>query len=1382
MFEKQALVERFDLTQTFHACKQEEGKSVGQYVLKMKGYVEQLERLGYVLPQDHSVGLILNALTSDFASFVRNYNMYNMGKTTSELHALIIEYKKGLTKKAATPQVMRFKVVESRRPIRNRKKLKAKDVRGARKLEHGALYLFMGNGVHAQVEAIGSYDLVLPSGLVICLYNFHIAPTITRVSKNDVLYFNAIPSNGIYEIDMSNLVPNVNSISNVSNKRVKHNLDSTYLWHCRLAHISKKRIEKLQHDGLLKSTDDESFDQCVSCLSDKMTRKSFPHRPERATDLLGLIHTDVCGPLRHVSRQVFQKEIENQLGKTIKSLRSDCRGEYMSQEFLDHLKEHGIIAHRTPPYTPQHNGVSERRNRTLLDMVDMTPYEVWHGQAPKMSYLKVWGCEALVKHGTLTKHDKLEPISIKCIFVGYPKETMGYSFYYPPENKVFVAQNAEFFENSLITQDANESLKDLEIIQEEDTQSSIDISLHHGEDDQEIDEPQNNEVWDLVDLPPDGKTVGSKWLFKRRLTWMKLGFIKGIVPRSPDDASLQEQWDTCNNLVISWSMNYVSESSAKSIMFIGTAHAIWLQLETRFALTRRVSKGGRVFGSGQLGIDSTALYSKGETKDKCTIFGFKWHPPEKCWEKVGYPTWHHKFKHNQKAKGVMKNGNGNTTVKKTATLAKNEGHVVFTSKQFEQLLKSLPHFNQTGDNAPEIEHHFGEGTIYCFSCVNGVIERWIIDTGASDHMSPDDVQMLKNKQVINLPNGHTCVILKVGNVTLENKLKLKNDLKTRKVLGLGKKKADLYHLLNLPLDQLHAQLSFMGDCVITATYLINRFPTAVLQFKTPYEVLLNSEPIYEQLRVFGYLAVASNPSRIADKFEARGVPCLFFGYPQGYKMLNLLIHTRFVSRDVEAVKDVDWCKAMNDEIRALEVNNTWEVTFLLLGKKAIHFHWIYKTKLKADGSLDKKKVRLVINGNRHRKGVDYEENFALVAKMVTLRALLAIAAMTGWDTCQMDVSNAFLHGDLTEEVYMQMPQGYVGKGENVHDTSSTLVCKLKKSLYGLKQASRQWFVKLSSILLSFGFVQSKAEYSLFIKSDTYSFTATLVYVDDLLITGLKVGLSNAKAYKLLMDSHVKLQDDVGTPLPDPEVYKRYIGKLIYLTITRPDICYTVQLLSQFMQNPKSVHMQAVKHLLKYLLNSHGQGILLAHKSVVQLTAYCDSDWAGCPMTRRSTTGYCILLEQSLVSWKSKKQGVVSRSSTEAEYRAMALTCCEVTWLVSLLKDFRLKDLGPIDLKCDNKATIYIAANRPFHARTKHIEIDCHYVRDQIKRGEVLPSYVSIKSQLTDVFTKVLPADKHHQLLSKLRVSKSFHSPLDGECKKREVLKKVQGPKCNLKKV
>ncbi|GJZ59131.1 retrotransposon protein, putative, ty1-copia subclass [Tanacetum coccineum] len=296
---------------------------------------------------------------------------------------------------------------------------------GSKKLKPRALSLYVGDGHRAAVEAIGEFHLCLPSGLVLILHNCHYAPSITRgiilvsrlykdgfvnrfendnsisVSKNNLIYFNAIPRDDIYEIVMSSSNTNDSSMFAVSNKRAKLNLDSALLWHCRLGHINKKRIEKLQHDGLLDSTDIKSFEKCVACMSGKMARKPYSHQVERAKDLLGLIHTDVCGPFKIMSRQgasyfvtftddfsrygyvyllkhkhevfetfkVFQKEVENQLGKTIKSLRSDRGGEYMSQEFLDHLRDHGIIAHRTPPYTPQHNGVSERRNQTLLDMV-----------------------------------------------------------------------------------------------------------------------------------------------------------------------------------------------------------------------------------------------------------------------------------------------------------------------------------------------------------------------------------------------------------------------------------------------------------------------------------------------------------------------------------------------------------------------------------------------------------------------------------------------------------------------------------------------------------------------------------------------------------------------------------------------------------------------------------------------------------------------------------------------------------------------------------------------------------------------------------------------------------------------------------------------------
>ncbi|GJT80880.1 retrotransposon protein, putative, ty1-copia subclass [Tanacetum coccineum] len=547
------------------------GKPVAAYVLKMKGYVEQLERLGYVLPQDLSVSLILNGLTSDFAGFGRNYNMHNMGKTIVELHVMLIEYEKGLPKRAETPQVMAIRGGKIQKT--NKKLLQAKGKGKAygkgkdkqvyipkpknpkpttkehpdkddtchhckevghwrrncpvylakllKKKKQVGTASSSENGVRAQVEAIGSFDLVLPNGL--CFTDYRIS-----VSKNDILYFNAIPRDGIYEIDMHNLVPNVNSIYNVSNKRAKHNLDSTYLWHYCLAYISKKHIEKLQQEGLLKSTDDESFDQCVSCLSDKMTRKPFPYRTERATDLLGIIHTDVCGPLRHVSRQgasyfitftddyirygyvyllkhkhevfetfkVFKNELENQLGKTIKALRSDRGGEYISQEFKDYLKACGIVQQLTPPYTPQHNSVFEKRNRTLLDMsathilnmvptkkVDKTPYELLRMLLRGISEKT---------NTTLRK--------------GYPKKTMGYYFYFSPENKIVVARYVKFFEKSLITQKVSGRAIDLEEIQDEDTSPSKITS----EIPMEVEgfEPHQEEVI-LI-------TVGSKWIFKKK--------------------------------------------------------------------------------------------------------------------------------------------------------------------------------------------------------------------------------------------------------------------------------------------------------------------------------------------------------------------------------------------------------------------------------------------------------------------------------------------------------------------------------------------------------------------------------------------------------------------------------------------------------------------------------------------------------------------------------------------------------------------------------------------------------------------------------------------------------------------------------------------------
>nr|GEY11897.1 hypothetical protein [Tanacetum cinerariifolium] len=481
LFAQQAKQELLQTTRDFHSCRQKEGQSVSSYVLKMKGHIDNLERLG------HPVTLGLGK---------RNCPQYL---------AELLKKKKNAASEAG-----------------------GSGLRASRKLKPGVLSLYVGNGQCEAVEAIGAFYLCLPSGLEIVLNNCHYAPSITRgvisvsrlyedgfvnrfmdntiqVSRNNVVYFSSILRDGIFEIDLSNSLINESSIYAVCNKRAKLDLDSTLLWHCRLGHISKKCIEKLQHDGLLDSSELREFEKCISCMSGKMARKPYIHQVERAKDLLGLIHTDVCGPFKIMSRQgasyfvTFTNDFSRSWDyrPSYSSLHSTTQW-YVGEEKQNPTRYGSIHDESTTLPKSFWDYALETAARILYMVptkkVEKTPYEVWLAQASKLSYLKVWGCEALVKRDTLTKPYKLEPRSVKCILIGYAKKTMGYSFYYPPENKVIVARNAEFLENSLINQEASGSLEDLEIIQEEDTHPSIDTSLNHEEDDLEIDEPQSDIV------------------------------------------------------------------------------------------------------------------------------------------------------------------------------------------------------------------------------------------------------------------------------------------------------------------------------------------------------------------------------------------------------------------------------------------------------------------------------------------------------------------------------------------------------------------------------------------------------------------------------------------------------------------------------------------------------------------------------------------------------------------------------------------------------------------------------------------------------------------------------------------------------------------------
>jgi len=373
------------------------------------------------------------------------------------------------------------------------------------------------------------------------------------------------------------------------------------------------------------------------------------------------------------------------------------------------------------------------------------------------------------------------------------------------------------------------------------------------------------------------------------------------------------------------------------------------------------------------------------------------------------------------------------------------------------------------------------------------------------------------------------------------------------------------------------------------------------------------------------------------------------------------------------MKHPGWCKAMSDELLALEQNNTWIVIDLPPGKSTIDCKYVYKTKFHADGTIERLTARLVAKGFTQKAGIDYTKTFSHVAKLVTARVLLSIATIKGWCLLQFDVNNAFLHGDLKEEIYTRKSPGYSVGGTNQ-------VCKLLKSLYGLKQASRQWYSKFSLSLIAFGFTQFKADYSLFTKVDNSSFTALLVYVDDIIVTGncsssiesfksflhnqfkikdlgclryfldLEVAKSSkgihlcqrkyaldiladsgtlaSKPLKLPLEQNFKLNKTSRDPLSDPSSYRRLFGRLLYLTNTRPDICYPIQVLSQYMDTHTNIHLATTYRVLRYIKSAPGQGILLSSSSQIQLKPFCDSDWASCPDTRRSVTGYCIFLGDS----------------------------------------------------------------------------------------------------------------------------------------------------------
>ncbi|KAK1610745.1 hypothetical protein QYE76_034418 [Lolium multiflorum] len=1080
IFETHAAVECYEASKHFFSCMMEEGSSISEHMLVMTGHAKKLSDLGIVIPNRLGINRVLQSLPPSYKNFVMNYNMQNMNKEFPELFGMLkaaeIEikkehqvlmvnkttsfkkqgkskgkFKKG-GKKAATPPMKPkngpkpdadcYYCKEKGHWKRNCSKYLAdlksglvkkkkegisdihvidvnftgsrsstwvfdtgsvahicnskQELKNKRQLLKDEVTMRVGNGSKVNVIAVGTLPLHLPSGLVLSLNNCYYVPALSMniisgsclmqdgysfksenngcsIFMNNIFYGRAPEKNGLFLLDLDS---SDTHIHNIDAKRIKLNDNSTYMWHCRLGHIGVKRMKKLHTDGLLESLDFESLDRCEACLMGKMTKTPFSGMMERATDLLEIIHTDVCGPMSVASRggyryvltftddlsrygyiylmkhksetfekfKEFQSEVENQRNKKIKFLRSDRGGEYLSYEFGMHLKKCGILSQLTPPGTPQRNGVSERRNRTLLDMVrsmmsltdlplsfwsyaletaaftlnrapsksvETTPYELWFNKKPKLSFLKVWGCEAYVKK---LQPDKLEPKAEKCVFIGYPKETIGYTFYHRSEGKIFVAKNGTFLEKEFLTKEVTGRKVELDEIEE-----SLLVD-------------QSSAVPENVPVPPTPTT----------------------------EEANDNDHETSNE---------------------------------------------------------TATEPRRSTRDRAT------------------PDWYD-------------------------------------------------------------------------PCLNVMI----VDNNDEDPATYEEAMMS----------------------------------------------------------------------------------------------------------------------------------------PDSNK----------------------WQEAMKSEMGSMYDNKVWTLVDLPDSRKAVENKWIFKRKTDADGNITVYKARLVAKGFRQIQGVDYDETFSPVAKLKSVRILLAIAAFFDYEIWQMDVKTAFLNGDIEEELYMVQPKGFVDP------KNADKVCKLQRSIYGLKQASRSWNRRFDKVIKDFGFIQCHGEACIYKKVSGSSVAFLILYVDDILLIGNDIELlSSVKGYlnnsfsmkdlgeasyilgikiyrdrsrrliglsqstyldkilkKFRMDESKKgflpmLPGKVLSKTQGPATaeerermsqipYASAVGSIMYAMLcTRPDIAHAVSLTSRYQSDPGMEHWTAVKNILKYLKRTKDMFLCYG------------------------------------VSWASSKQCTVAKSSTESEYIA-----------------------------------------------------------------------------------------------------------------------------------
>jgi hypothetical protein len=554
------------------------------------------------------------------------------------------------------------------------------------------------------------------------------------------------------------------------------------------------------------------------------------------------------------------------------------------------------------------------------------------------------------------------------------------------------------------------------------------------------------------------------------------------------------------------------------------------------------------------------------------------------------------------------------------------------------------------------------------------------------------------------------------------------------------------------------------------------------------EVLLTIDPVSDTVRTLLVQdALLANDQRVAAQLEScEWIPS---SRPQVHAVSETTVPATtadpFTLQEAFSRPDGDkWHAATDSEMDSLLRNSTWELVKQEDWMKVLPCKWVLKIKTDSQGLPERYKARLVVGGHRQVFGIDFDETFASVSKGTTQRALLSVAAYFKWKVRQLDISTAFLHGEIEHEIYMQQPEGYdLGEGK---------VCKLTKCLYGLKQAPRAWFAKLTDFLRELGFKGSTADPSLWF-GDWKGVTVWIaIVVDDTLLTsedvkitvevereilkrfpgksgeaewycGMKLDWQTDGTVRVTQTAHIEqllarhhLQGiperslpmatgvkltGVGEPLNTREKpFASIVGALLYIACnTRPDIASTVNKLTKYMSKPTTEHWKILIDLLGYLKGTSKMGLHLGRSDTT--IGYCDSDFASCLDSRRSHTGWVFQLFGGPICWQSKCQTTVATSTVEAEYQAASAAAREALWLRQLLADFKVPQ-SPMVILCDSQGALGAMMNSQVSQRVKHIDVIHHFVRERCQLGQLKFQFVEGKQNVADVLTKPVPKDKH----------------------------------------